>query len=162
VAKAFSNMFKVNHYLIHLDISFCNFKAKHAERLNEGLMKNHSILGIHMLGNEAEVDGHGFIRPKELNIPLCQIYTRLEPTLDHSIIKNQKLFELKATSNCWICEGWTEIKFEFTPGISSNIELEEDKPLMLHLESDEFEEDLMMPDRNKPGTYSSLRVVPPG
>ena len=34
-------------------------------------MKNHSILGIHMLGNEADVDAHGFIRPKELNIPLC-------------------------------------------------------------------------------------------
>ena len=63
VAKAFSQMFKNNHYLLHIDISFCNFKAKHAERLNEGLIHNHSILGIHMLGNEAEVDAQGFIRP---------------------------------------------------------------------------------------------------
>lgn len=78
------------------------------------------------------------------------------------MIKNEKLFSLKAASNCWICEGWTEIKFEFTPGVSSNIEIDETKPLMLHVDCDDYEPDLMLPDKNKPGSFSSLRVVPPG
>jgi hypothetical protein len=38
----------------------------------EGLKQNHTILGIHLKGNEAEVDPNGFLRcdetsPKELN-----------------------------------------------------------------------------------------------
>lgn len=33
--------------------------------LGEGLKENHSILGIHMLGNEAKVDQLGFVDPKE-------------------------------------------------------------------------------------------------
>jgi len=49
----------------------------------------------------------------------------MESTLDHSIIKSEKLYQLKASSNCWICEGWTEVNFEWTPGVSSDIEIDE-------------------------------------
>jgi hypothetical protein len=34
-------------------------------------------------------------------------------TLDRGTLKNKDLIRLKATSNCWICEGWTEFKFIF-------------------------------------------------
>ena len=36
-------------------------------------------------------------------------------TLETGLVKNKNLIKLKATSNCWICEGWTEFKFEFKP-----------------------------------------------
>lgn len=54
------------------------------------------------------------------------------------------------------------MKFEFTPGISSQIPHDPEKPLYLHISSDGYEEDLMLPDPEKSGTYSSLRMVPPG
>ena len=63
VAIEFSKMFEHNKYLLHIDISFCNFKESHAVYLNKGLWSNNSILGIHMLGNEATTDPLGFIWP---------------------------------------------------------------------------------------------------
>ena len=62
-AKAFAQAFKKNQTLLHLDFSCCNFQAKDAEVLNEGLMRNQSILGIHMTGNQAETDHLGFVKP---------------------------------------------------------------------------------------------------
>ena len=29
------------------------------------------------------------------------------------MITNQQLIELSPCSNCWICEGWSEVKFEY-------------------------------------------------
>lgn len=69
---------------------------------------------------------------------------------------------LNACSNWWICEGWTEVKFEWTPGISSPTPHNPDEPIYLHLSCDDYKEDLMLPDPEKSGTYSSLRMVPPG
>jgi hypothetical protein len=35
-------------------------------------------------------------------------------------------------------------------------------PIYLHISSDGFEQDLLLPDRSQPGIYSSTRMVPPG
>ena len=35
-------------------------------------------------------------------------------------------------------------------------------PIYLHLSSDGFEKDLLLPDPEKPGIYFSTRMVPPG
>lgn len=35
-------------------------------------------------------------------------------------------------------------------------------PIYLHLSSDSFEPDLLLPDEEKPGVYQSVRMVPPG
>lgn len=35
-------------------------------------------------------------------------------------------------------------------------------PIYLHISSDKFEQDLLLPDEGKPGVYSSTRMVPPG
>lgn len=77
-------------------------------------------------------------------------------------MKTDRLIELKVSSNCWICEGWNEVRFEWTPGVSSDEDISEEVPLFLHLSIDGFEPDLMFKDWSKPGVFYSTRVLPPG
>ena len=105
----------------------------------------------------------GFIDPEgESDVGITHIASRLTPELYTGKIKNKEKIKLSASSNWWIWEGWTEVKFEYTPGISSSIPHDPEKPLYLKLSSDDYADDLMLPDPEKSGTYSSLRMVPPG
>lgn len=58
-AKQFSIASQANKSIIHLDISHCNFSLTDIEIISEGLLKNHTILGIHMIGNKATIDNKG-------------------------------------------------------------------------------------------------------
>ena len=116
-----------------------------------------------MVGNKGKIDTLGFIEPEgESDVAITHIASRLTPELYTGKVKNKQKIKLNACSNWWIWEGWTEVKFEFTPGISSTIPHDPEKPLYLHISSDGFTQDLLLPDPEKPGTYSSLRMVPPG
>ena len=42
-------------------------------------------------------------------------FLNLIATMDMGQIKAKKHLALKASSNCWICEGWTEFRFTFEP-----------------------------------------------
>ena len=72
LAKKSSEMwrdaFKINQSLLHLDISNNNFSQLDLEVMNEGLKENHSILGLHMMGNEGSTDAYGFIHPDKEQI----------------------------------------------------------------------------------------------
>lgn len=50
--------------LRHLDLSRCDLTAGHCRILSEGLEANQSLLGLHVSGNEAHVDGEGFLVPR--------------------------------------------------------------------------------------------------
>jgi len=73
--------------------------------------------------------------------------------------------ELKATSNCWICEGWTSIKFQHKPA-----DLLDKNSLMpftikvaavyLNLSIDNYKGDLMNSSSDNT-VYSIRRMVPP-
>lgn len=52
-------------------------------------------------------------------------------------IKNNFHLKLKATSNCWICEGWTEFRFVFEPPNPERID-NDTCPILLHVSCDEF------------------------
>ncbi len=41
--------------------------------------------------------------------------TRITDELKTGIVTNQLKLSMHATSNCWICEGWTCVNFEFKP-----------------------------------------------
>lgn len=56
------------------------------------------------------------------------------------------MIELKANSNCWICEGWTQVKFEWNPGISSNHQIDPEIGVFLHLSCDDYSPDLLLED----------------
>ena len=73
----------------------------------EGLRENHAILGIHMIGNEAQTDALGFVVPCVGEAAEMHTFTRIGGGLNTGGISNRQLIGLRANSNCWICEGWT-------------------------------------------------------
>ena len=77
-------------------------------------------------------------------------------------MKSKRLIALEATSHCWICEGWTEVRFEFRAGTSENIGIDSKTNMFLHLDIDDFEADLMVKDLENSGLYTLNRMVPPG
>jgi hypothetical protein len=84
------------------------------EIIAEGLKNNHTILGLHLLGNEAETDPSGFVKARRAaKESKSHVYSRILPSMVAGHVHNTRLLELKVSSNCWICEGWTEVRFEF-------------------------------------------------
>lgn len=55
-----ANAFKVNQSIVHIDLSYTGLTHEDCDLLNEGLKKNRTILGIHMLGNSRGLDAKGF------------------------------------------------------------------------------------------------------
>ena len=53
--------FKKNIDLIHVDISHNNLRTFEMAIIAEGLKSNHTMLGMHINGNEAVIDHKGFI-----------------------------------------------------------------------------------------------------
>ena len=47
--------------LVHLDLSYNSIQADACEILGQGLRQNHTLLGLHLVGNEAAVDAAGFV-----------------------------------------------------------------------------------------------------
>ena len=90
--------------------------------------------------------------------------TRIGPTLESAHIHDKNRIELQANSNCWICEGWTQVKFRFEPGVSDDtFNHDPFKAIKLHLEIDQYVGDLMLPDDPAdPKGYICYRMLPPG
>jgi hypothetical protein len=85
-------------------------------------------------------------------------------SLESGHFSDKRFRELEVTSNCWICEGWTEVQFEYTVGVSDNTKEKPDpfKPINLHLELDDFAPDLMLPESEGSSKYVCPRMLPPG
>jgi len=175
-ASSWAECFKRNADLIHVDISNNNLRLLEMEIIAEGLKTNHTILGIHIMGNEAEIDNKGFVQTSleehafENRLLGPQLMTRINPQFENStgIIKGQVALELKVSDNCWICEGYRHFEFTFKPGVCSAVfdaEFFKQNPrpaLYLHLEQDDYKPDLMIPDNEEsPALFSSIRMIKP-
>jgi hypothetical protein len=121
-AKELGEMFKEQYCdLIHLDISHNNIGYVDAEHISNEVKANHLILGIHVDGNEMIIDELGFISAIEKakfnqsHFANSQIYYKIDR--DHPLIKSNVLNikKIRAKNNCWICEGWREIRFFYKP-----------------------------------------------
>ena len=78
------------------------------EIIAEGLKENHSILGLHFVGNDGEVDVKGFVTPQvPFSVGGGTVATRLPTSLQSGVVVDSRKIELKSVSNCWICEGWS-------------------------------------------------------
>ena len=53
-----------NSTLLHVDISFNGYNGEDMTAIGDGLRENHSLLGCHIEGNSAKMDGLGFVCPK--------------------------------------------------------------------------------------------------
>lgn len=99
-------MFKENKTLIHIDLSHNNFMEQDCKVIEDGLKENHTIYGIHMVGNEINTNSQGFFKDSQSDPSISHIITRIKPNLNTGTVSKSKV-NLKATSNCWICEGWS-------------------------------------------------------
>ena len=112
--------------LLHLDLSYNNLNYHDCKAISEHIKYNHTILGIHVDGNNMYTDGFGFIYPisksdyKQQHFANRQIFYRISD--EHSLIKSNVINskKLRAKNNCWICEGWREIKFNYTLPINQD------------------------------------------
>ena len=116
-----------------------------------------------MLGNDVDIDPRGFLKDEnDMREPkaelLLHIRTKIGNTLETGVLSKRKV-ELKGASNCWICEGWTQVLFRYKPA-----KLEEVDPydaIYIHFSFEEEQKDLME-FNEEAGEYQLLRMVPPG
>ena len=114
LADEWSKAFTVNTGLVHLDLSHNNLDSRELEAMKVGLDENHTILGIHIAGNEGTTDAMGFVHPlgadgkdEQQDVGISSLLTRIKPSLGMGCVKGKKMIEMRANSNCWICEGWS-------------------------------------------------------
>lgn len=147
----------------HLDLSFNRIKKKVCEKFGNLIMDNNSLFGLHLEGNEWYVDKYGFIQVDEKLSEIDHekhsiIYPRnlngFSTTMKFSKINSQKY---RPTSNCWVCEGWTEQTFEFKLGSSFPDIVD---PVHIHFEYNFFKPELMRCKRGE--VYSYTTMCPPG
>lgn len=101
-----------NKNLKHVDISYNSMNEKECEIFGEIIHDNHTLWGLHMLGNECLLDSMGFIKVgiKSTSCSRDILHTPMKQAT--RFIKNisnaSKSLKIKSFRNCWVCEGWTE------------------------------------------------------
>lgn len=66
--------------------------------MNQGLKENHTILGLHMVGNKMNVDSLGFLKYDDLLPSASHLVPRIDNTLQTGQLSESKL-HLKNSSN---------------------------------------------------------------
>jgi hypothetical protein len=61
VGRGLGKMFSSNRTLIHMDLSHNNLSRDDCQAMQESLKINHTLLGLHLSGNQANLDPKGFI-----------------------------------------------------------------------------------------------------
>ena len=152
-----------NTELLHLDISYNNINYIDSKSISENIKENHTILGIHVDGNNMWVDELGFVYPIEKNkykenyFANSQIFYRISE--ENALIKSGAINtkKLRNKNNCWICEGWREVKFNYKP-IKQEENIDE-AMATLHLNFENYKSFNMKLFHNN---FSCHRMCPPG
>jgi hypothetical protein len=154
---------KVQLSLIHLDISHNNINYEDCKIIAEKSKLNHAILGIHVDGNAMEINCLGFISPIEKEFKNNKYYS--ESQIYYGINKEYELRKtgvdtvrkIRGKNNCWICEGFREIQFEYIPEepiVDPNNHL-----VKIHLDFDNYKPFDMICNGDK---FQIVRMCPPG
>jgi len=150
--------------LIHLDISHNNLNLIDCTHISEEVKFNHTILGIHVDGNEMNIDELGFIHPLKRDGKIenqcadSQIYYKIDR--EHFIkTKINNIRKIRAKNNCWICEGWKEIEFIYKLSDETSKKLKGPPEVTIHLGFDGWKPNEMI-HRNDHWVY--YRMCPPG
>lgn len=150
VAQSLGKALKDNTDLIHLDISFNYFSKAEIEIFGSLIKDNHTLIGLHVLGNDCTLDSKGFVIASEFMGTAQQSHF-----FNRMFVNDTKVPKKKTVINCWICERWIEVKYTWTPGVSGEAS---NAPIYLHLECDNFEPELMK--KGADGIFYKVRVVP--
>ncbi|CAD8181810.1 unnamed protein product [Paramecium pentaurelia] len=119
-----------NLALCHLDISYNQINEKQMILLQKALIKNNTLYGIHIEGNKcpAFIDAFGFLQfSKQENLikQVQQKKIQIDGVNYIPLCNSQDLL----INCCWICQGWKEHQFTYTPDQNS-----EQVPIFLHLD----------------------------
>mmetsp|Transcript_26830 Transcript_26830/g.48362 ORF Transcript_26830/g.48362 Transcript_26830/m.48362 type:complete len:632 (+) Transcript_26830:1794-3689(+) len=137
--------------LFHVDFSHNRFKLADSVLIAKGSLENHSIMGLHMEGNDSDVDPVGFINLSGAKNPgKAHIFTRI---MTSSKVRDSSVW--READHCWICERWKEVEFEWDPVTSG----EAAEPVYLHLSFDDWQPDMM--EKQADGTFRLVRMCPP-
>ena len=152
-----------NLSLVHLDISHNNLNYEDCKLLSEKSKLNHMILGIHLDGNEMEINSLGFIIPiqkgqkNDQYFSQSQIYYNMNQDYIFRKTGIDVIRKIRGKNRCWICEGYREVEFEFIPNeplVDPNNHL-----VKLHLSFDNYKPFDMLCVGNK---FQIVRMCPPG
>lgn len=141
--------FRKHPSLYHVDLSHNQLSEEDCAAVNHGLSDNHSIAGIHMQGNDAKVDALGFVNPKGgCSVPSeAHVFVRI-------LGESQASGMWRPTTNCWLCEGWSEVEFLYSPCQVSTLSV------YLHLSFEAYVPYLLT--KSPEGVFREFRMCPPG
>ncbi|KAH9146376.1 hypothetical protein AeRB84_009746 [Aphanomyces euteiches] len=167
IATALASSLTNNKVLAHLDLSNNALDAKACAILTSALLTNHTILGLHMTGNQAKVDARGFLLP--LTTPI-ELHTQHKfCSIKHFEIhqENSDVTPSSAPSAfdaywpyvdraCWLCGRWSEHRFVWTP---SSQKIDAKAKVKLHLSIDDWTGHDMTRTHE---AFMLYRMLPPG
>lgn len=172
-AKAMAQVFQESATLYHCDLSYCQLDFAACAALGEGLRDNHSLYGLHVVGNSATMDADGFLTPVESSKisqgteagvrfggPQAgpEALLGAGSFLQEEDLKGRDVLEMR--SACWACEGWErqEIVWLCDPK-------ESPKAVWAFTSLDAFRRPLRLYPEGAQGqwrSYKAARMVPPG
>lgn len=151
LASAVSEAFSANKRLAHFDISYNYFNIKECKIIGKGLKNNHSLYGLHILGNDCAIDSRGFIVPRYIS----DVHFTNQPIEFRRIIEELPYLNKGLNSNCWLCDTWVEYTFYWRSGVSGGAESD---PIFIHLDIDEYHPEMMK--KGNHGVFSITRALP--
>eukprot|EP00347_Sterkiella_histriomuscorum_P007316 403349416 len=129
--------------------------------IGETFQNNQTLIHIdlsnnHLSENQCKII-HKYLR-------LTHVHSRFSFQQSVGQIKSKSKLDIKSLSNCWICEGWTQVAFEFNPKHyeeTKNLQIVQINKVYLHLsfEPDQIDQ---MDFNDKLKIYQKMRMVPPG
>lgn len=87
-----------NQTLSHIDLSYNFLTQPECAQLSEGLNSNHTVLGLHIIGNHCSIDSRGFLHILETSADLQQ------GLLSTRMMGSRQSARGEHCKNCWICE----------------------------------------------------------
>jgi Ran GTPase-activating protein (RanGAP) involved in mRNA processing and transport len=133
-AQTFADYIYTNETLVHLDISNNSLGQADSNIIATALMNNHTLYGIHYDGNFGYIDPRGFLKvlePHEQKPDVNFITHSIHGVqANHEFKKHKISVSGEYKECCWICEGWKETEFLWTPNDSGMAAAD---PIFLHL-----------------------------
>jgi len=111
-ATALAKSLRQNKTLTHLNVGHNQLSERDCRLMAQCLRENHILMGLHVEGNYAEVDAHGFLIPDAEVWPseTSHCFTRI---LAPQVVGRENWSQ---RSNCWLCEKWRPHTFTYDPG----------------------------------------------
>ena len=118
VSVALSSCLQQNSTLIHIDLSHNQLSAADCELIAGGLKHNHTLLGIHITGNEGSVDTYGNLVADATAWPAEAGHINVMSRICNTKVVGQEKWMMR--NNCWICGCHRETVIEYTLSLAQN------------------------------------------